>query len=222
MISFDLPLFLLPPGDERDPDDDSQPEPHPNPRTFTSFCPLIGERFSEPRGDDSLSRGSRSEVPKARGLEDARLPEAVGIFKDALLSLFPLRPADCPADLSPSLMPPLSVIRPTPGCAGDSFLAGTVFRGGDSLSGTFAVPCSELEIGEPVLDRFGRIRSAPGVSICARTWLEGRDVDFWVDAGLPDRSVCGLAERGLENGSPTRLGVPLEADCDGDGAVRTS
>lgn len=78
----------------------------------------------------------------------------------------------------------------------------------------------------PVLDRLGFIRRALGVRTVVgglfRRGLDGREVDFWVDAGLADLLVCGLEP--LEPGrSPLRFfGVPPELVADPALAIGSS
>lgn len=78
--------------------------------------------------------------------------------------------------------------RRAPGCVGES-------RVGPSF-GTVAGPGRLPDRREPLVDRFDFMRSDPGVMICGPLGLGGRESDFAVDAGLPDRLVCGLAVRG--------------------------
>ena len=200
MMSFTLPLFLLLPGDDPDCDETSHPGPNPSPSTLLSLLVRVGEASAEPRRSGVFSDpGLLNEC----GLDPLGLTELAGAQGELL---FPLLTEELVAP-TPSMELSYLVLE----------LEGDIEGDGDSL-GRYSrgLPTK----AEPVLDRFPRIKSDPGVRICALTGLGGLEVDVWVETGLLDRSVWGLTVRGLMNCSPIVLGVPLEAECAGEGTSK--
>lgn len=176
-VSFAFPLSLEPPGE-------SIPLVQPRPSTFGSFAPRTGEvldaRRERERVGESSSSGSSSGLPKANG---ELAPKADGgMPNDALLPLLPRRWPKVEGDEAAFER------RRAPGCVGETRV-GTSF-------GIGVGPGKLPDRREPLADRFDFMRSDPGVMICGPLGLGGRDIDFCVDAGLPERLVCGLAVRG--------------------------